>query len=55
MYRCVRLGTSGLTWKSLLWSPFQILTVLHTSAALVISHTYAVIQENRIYRLLKRA
>jgi hypothetical protein len=48
-------NTSVLTWQSMLWLSFTFLTVLHTSAALVISHTYAVAQANHIYRVLKCA
>jgi hypothetical protein len=62
-YMCVVLehahvcavGTTALTWQSMLWLSFAFLTILHTSAALVISHTYAVAQGDRIYRVLKRA
>jgi hypothetical protein len=48
-------GTSALTWQSMLWLFITFLTVMHTSAALVLSHTYVVAQEDRIYRVLKRA
>src|SRR5713226_2353791 len=51
---CV-IGTSALTWQSLLWLSFAFLTMLHTSADLIFLHTYAVAQGDRIYRLLERA
>src|SRR5713226_4163065 len=48
-------GTSALTWQSLLRLSFAFLTMLHTSADLVLSHTYALALGDRIYRLLGRA
>jgi hypothetical protein len=49
------VGTTALTWQSMLWLSFAFLTMLHTSAALVLSHTYEVARGDCIYRVLKHA
>src|SRR5260370_25744754 len=49
------IGTSALTWWSLLGLSFSFSTMLHTSAALVILTNCAVAYAGRIYRLLECA